>query len=113
MTEADEEKVVSINQKSRTVVFESNPHERQTTTIWGVADLIIQHAPILKKKRKWVEATIKRLIHAEKHSVYSRVLLYCGDNLSEVDKHFINLKIETHAKLAVASDDEVVTWGDR
>lgn len=93
------------------VTIQNTKSERDNYTVFGVAEQIIAMAPELNEHKKHIEALIKRLIHSEKYSVYSRITHLapeCPHNKTLL--LYLQGKVETHAFLAGASDDNVVTW---
>lgn len=92
----------------------STVHERDTHTLRGVVEVMYLKGIITKRtKKKEVEAIIKRLIHAEKEDVYSRVDYLYRTQHERLNKVFIQVmkeKITLHKELKDADDDTVITW---
>lgn len=57
-----------------------------------------------------LQAIIKRLIHHEKYSVYMRLSHYSSHGTQNLKEVALDPKIKTHATLAQASDEEIITW---
>lgn len=90
------------------VSFEADPEYRAKATVQGVAEQLIEMAPKLAAQRLKIQAMIKRLIHAEKLSVYQRV--YQNLKLFQEDPEFLLSKIETHKEFYSKPDEQIVTW---
>lgn len=89
------------------VVVEADPSGRKDYTVQGVAEQIIELAPELASQRKHIQAIVKRLVHAEKHCLLSRLVEY-SDAKDFVE--FLKTKRDAHESWMQQPDDKVITW---
>ena len=81
----------------------------KTIDVVGTAQTVIDLDPKDPQYVKKVQASIKRLVHAEKYFLLTRLLRYVKDS-HKFGIEVIEKKIETHKKMMSMSDDEVITW---
>jgi hypothetical protein len=96
--------------ETKILTISREPNEAPLDTVWGVAELITRldkNDPEYKFK---VQAMIKRLVHFEKLSVYSRIhFQFRGKFQISTIKEFVRLKVETHKEWSEKSDKDIVT----
>jgi len=94
--------------KMESIPVEDRPIDKNLDVV-GTAQTVIDLDPNDPQYVKKVQASIKRLVHAEKYLLLTRLLRYVKDS-HKFGIEVIEKKIETHKKMMSMSDDEVITW---
>lgn len=79
-------------------------------TIHDLITQLTQYLNLTPEQQFRVTAKIKRYVHAEKWSVYSRYSRYAKDFNSLDIADLLSQSAENHKELMNRSDEEVVTW---
>jgi len=83
---------------------------RKVGTVQGVAKEIIKMDSNAEDYEFRLQAMLKRLIHHQKHSVYSRLRHHVKDAPEGIMYDIIDIQVETHANMSELPDEEIITW---
>ena len=94
-----------------TIEIKANEDWRKVGTVQGVAREIAKMDPSANDYMFRLQAKLKRLVHHEKHSVYSRLEHYGnGATVDWLLSIAITPKVETHKRMSGMADEDIITW---